>query len=135
MCHNDDTPSSVDFLSWFDILPFNGERDFEDDITSHVEDTLPTCDGVVVGVFESAQVVLVSFVGEVGAGDAHTGHTVPLVHDISAHRCVEQAIGRRGCLGIIGFIVVVLLEVVINTKRNIRVVQHMAVMQDFPLDI
>ena len=75
----------ADFLIWksalnifnkLQFLPFKREGDLEDEIPSHVEDALTTRDGVDVGIFEAAQVVLVSLVGEVGAGDAQAGHTV-----------------------------------------------------------
>ena len=97
--------------------------------------TLATRDGVDVGILESAQVALVSLVGEIGASDAHAGHTATFIHDVGAYGCVEQTIGWCGGFGVISFVEVVLLKVVIHPKRDKRVVQHAAVVQDFPLDV
>ena len=78
---------------------------------------------------------LIGLVGEVSPHDAQACHTLPLAHDVGADGGIEQAIGRRGGLGVVGTIEVVLLEVVVHTQRDEGVVQDATVMQDFPLDI
>ena len=78
---------------------------------------------------------LICLIGEVGSHDTQACHTLPFDHDIGTYSGIEQTIGRRCCLCIVGTVVMVLLEVIVHAQRDKGVVQHTPIMQDFPLDI
>ena len=118
-----------------ELSELKGDGELKDDVASHVQDTLSPSDRINVGIFESAQVTLISLIGEVGPHDAQAGYTLSLDHDVGADGGIEQAVGRRGGFGVIGTVVMVLLEVIVHSQRDEGIVQQASVMQDFPLDI
>lgn len=61
-------------------------------VPSHVEDSPSACRTVYVGMFQSAEVVLVGTVGEVVAVDADGGNASSFYLDVSADGSVEQGV-------------------------------------------
>ena len=113
----------------------NWYHHFKRDITSHIEDTLSASDYVEIGIFQPTQVILVGSVGEVVNGHVDFCHLLALELHIGAGRDVQQRVGRRCRLCVVGHIIMVLTEVALQAEGHIRVVQPASVVGELILQI
>ena len=113
--------SAVNYLPLSEV---DRNHHFERDVAPHVVDALTACDGVGIGIFQSAQVVLVGSVKQVVGSNVEFGNLLVANLNVGAGRKADQSIGRRDGLCVVGPIDVCLLQIAVESGSDIQVIEQ-----------
>ena len=111
-------------------LQANWNVELDGEIASHVIDTHTASRGIDVGIFDTAQVVLVSLVKQVIGDDSDVGDNPSPVFHLCAYRGTEQGIGWSGGLTVAFHQVVVLPCIAVDVDGDEGVGERVTVTND-----
>ena len=109
------------------LLNLYRDYQLERDVAPHVEDASAACHHVLVGIFQSAQVVLVGFVQQVVGCDIEFGYLPAFHEDVRASRERQQRIARCLRLRVVCAVDMRLFQIAVESSCDIEVVEQRAV--------
>ena len=108
------------------VLKLYRYHNLERDIAPHVKDTSATSNHILIGIFQSAQVVLIGFVQQVISSNIQFGNLLTFHLNIGTCRKTEQSITRRFSLCVIRTIDMRLLQITVKPCCYIQIVKQRA---------
>ena len=107
----------------YPLLQLNGDDELESYVAPHIVDTTATRDGILVGILQTTEVVLVSLIQQVVGSNVQFGNLLTTNHHVGTCREREQGIGRRLRLCIVSTVDMALTKIVVETCSNIEIVE------------